>query len=399
MGRFDKNFEKNEMLRRNTQQHCEDLKKSVNEMHRVKSIASNAGEIIDNLDAEFENMTKLSSRDVEFLFFATALQCCRWILQPKINPHFSKVSKEERHDSGRDGYLEFKKGKEIAGKNMEENVKSRKYPDKVRMFEIAVPYDAMAGTEHVFIPGVSEVGKNINGLNHHAATLGHDPILGYFFGTINILTRTITFKDPLLSTNIVHLHRGSNRDQYVGQEIGFSGALERTIETAREDISRIPAAVVRQALHMQSDKYTKAGLPIPFISANKAQSLLEQGWNSYEMERLAKFLMGNTGIVGIQAMLSILINLIIETIYMVEFGSSEEQSLVLVKNKKIIMYSNSIASGSNILYTLLEKDLSKLDLGGIAVTLYRLINDRKLIKQIKQEFLEQQFYNIVMGTN
>ncbi len=62
------------------------------------------------------------------------------------------------------------------------------------MFLYPVPYDAMEGTRRIVIPGVSTDEKNLYGGNHHSATMGHDPILGYLFGTMNIMTRTITAK-------------------------------------------------------------------------------------------------------------------------------------------------------------------------------------------------------------
>ena len=68
-----------------------------------------------------------------------------------------------------------------------------------------------------------------------------------------------------------------------------------------------------------------------------------------------------------------------------------------VKTRKILSYSNAIASGSNILYCAISQNYSKLDIGGIIVTIYRLITDHKFIKSIKKEFLEKQWYNEVMG--
>ena len=68
-----------------------------------------------------------------------------------------------------------------------------------------------------------------------------------------------------------------------------------------------------------------------------------------------------------------------------------------VKTRKILGYSNAIASGSNILYVALSRDIQKMDIGGILVTIYRLITDYKFIKSIKKEFLEKQWYDIVMG--
>ena len=74
-------------------------------------------------------------------------------------------------------------------------------------------------------------------------------------------------------------------------------------------------------------------------------------------------------------------------------------------------YSNLIASASNLIgvaiaeavavgtgNTQLGKDAMRyLDIGGLAVTIYRVVNDKKFIQQIKQEFLEKEFYDMVMG--
>lgn len=372
-----------------------DLKKETehwqSEVKRIEYLLDNSEKVIQDLALEFKNNTTLDKQDISFLFFAVALQCCRWYFQPKVNPNFEQISSKDRHSSALDGQEEFKVGREKINQFADKGVeKSRKYPDKKKIFLYAVPYDAMSGTEHISIPGVTDLGKNISGINHHSATLGHDPILGYLFGTINILTRTITFKTPTLTTNLVHLHRGSYKNQYVSpQNIGFAGALERLCETCQEDITRVPAAIIRQALHMQSDKYTKQGLPIPFISPDLAQSLLKEGWNSYELERFSKFLFKNVATISVQAMLSFFINLVIETLYKLynadKINSNSE--IMEVKYRKIIIYSNAIASSSNIIYTMLSKDLSKLDIGGILVTIHRIASDKKILEQIKEEYI------------
>ena len=59
-----------------------------------------------------------------------------------------------------------------------------------------VPYDAMhakPGTIPININNINGYGKELTGMNHHVATLGHDPVLGLLFGTMNIMTRTITY--------------------------------------------------------------------------------------------------------------------------------------------------------------------------------------------------------------
>ena len=61
------------------------------------------------------------------------------------------------------------------------------------------------------------------------------------------------------------------------------------------------------------------------------------------------------------------------------------------------MYSNVIASSSNVLYVALQKDISKLDVGGIAVTLYRLVNDRDFIRKVKEELIQQRWHELIQG--
>ena len=82
-----------------------------------------------------------------------------------------------------------------------------------------------------------------------------------------------------------------------------------------------------------------------------------------------------------------------------------------MRTRKILSYSNLIASASNLIAVAVmgavsvltanpgpgKNALRYLDVGGLAVTIYRIVNDRKFIKQVKQEFLEKEFYNLVMG--
>lgn len=367
-----------------------------NEANRIFDLLDTPEKYISELSHEFKNRSTLNSVDYTFLFFATALQCVRWLCQPKVSLEFEKVASSQRHNAGTDGEkYDFSQSRKHSEK-YNEIKKSHKYPDRKKILAYAVPYDAMKGTEHVFIPGVTELGKNLYGGNHHSATLGHDPILGYIFGTLNILTRTITYKNAALETNLVHLSRFTEGDlinklnpkgQYVTNgNIGVSGLLERTCETLSEDIMRLPTALVKQHFHMQSDKYTKHGLPIPLVSAEKAQLLLEGGWNSYELERLAKHIAKNTGIIGIQALLSILINTIIETLYRL-LDTEEDAKIKEVKARKIIMYSNTLATTSNVIYSLVTENVNNLDLGGLLITIYRIASDSRIIDQIKEEYI------------
>ena len=384
------------------------------EMRRVAEVAHNAETIIDDIDAQFARATKLNKTDITFLFVATALQCARWILLPSLDLDFKQTPPSERMTSQQGAQIEQKQQKAFLKEHENEAILSSAmgYFGWNEIIGAPVPYDAMKGSEQFSIFGdFSPVGTQLYGKNHHVATLGHDPLMGWIFGTMNIMSRTITMKD-FASYNVEMYDRSmvdgslilfKDRRQYITTTPPTSLPIivGQCIHSFTEDNKRLFAAVARQGMHLASDQFTKMGLPIPMLNAARAQSLLEMGWNSAEAEKIIKKLGKNLAVVGAQAGLSILINFIVKSLHFLYFdGDVENQAeldLYEVKTRKILSYSNAIASGSNILYIALSRDISKLDIGGIIVTIYRLISDGSFIKSIKKEFLENQWYNTVMG--
>lgn len=67
------------------------------------------------------------------------------------------------------------------------------------------------------------------------------------------------------------------------------------------------------------------------------------------------------------------------------------------------MYSNAIATGSNVLWVggnMLagnERAIKQLDIGGLIVTIKRLMNDTEYIRQIKEEFIFGDFNKMIQG--
>lgn len=104
---------------------------------------------IDDINERFSKVTGLSSTDVKFLFFATALQCLRQYL----------ISNDK-----------FRFDTDKAGDNFIGKFVPRKYED---ILLGSVPYDAVRKAE-----GYKDQNTGISGANHRYMTLGHDPILG-----------------------------------------------------------------------------------------------------------------------------------------------------------------------------------------------------------------------------
>lgn len=347
---------KRENIKNNSEITFENMNKIANESLRVAKVAHNSREILDNLDKEFEKQTGLNSLDVKFLFFATALQCVRqyWLSNEK---------------------LRFKNDQEAG-----------KFIKKYLPISLCgpVPYDAFKKEEYSGNTGIS-------GANHRYITLGHDPLLGWIFGTANILSETVTKNNIFLESYSTVL---------VGNEYKINGKTNigliftNSINRVQNDYKDLILAVTKHAIHLSSDAFTKMGLPIPVIntiSPDLSSKLLKNGIDIYSVSR---------GMV-----LSSLINMIVASIHGLFYDKTkyENRDIYEVKTRKILSYSNVIASASNVIYVAIsaylgnEGALKKLDVGGLIVTLHRLMTDTKFIRQVKEEFIFGGFNKMIQG--
>lgn len=383
-----------------------DIECGLNETKRVKNIIAHTSEILDDLDLQFEQATGLDGKDITFLFFAVALHCVRWIFQPSISIKFEKNSLNDRIDSNKGKIIEKRNNNEFIRNHKDDRIiPSNKFYTWKQIIDSPVPYDAMHGSKNIHIKSFDykSYDKELSGKNHHAITLGHDPVLGWIFGTMNIITRTISFKNIQIQTYNVKQIEYSN-EQIITDRTSVFKMFSDCILSIIEDPKRLIAAISKQGAHIKSDECTKMGLPIPVINANLSQRLLEKGWNSIEMENLAKQVMDNLGIIGIQFHLATFIDLLISALHILTYkGELNNVELYEVKTRKILMYSNVIASSSNIIYVAMnyflgnENATGKIDIGGIINTIYRLIVDRKFIQMIKEEFIFDSYKKMIQG--
>ena len=82
-----------------------------------------------------------------------------------------------------------------------------------------------------------------------------------------------------------------------------------------------------------------------------------------------------------------------------------DQKLYNVRTRKIILYSNLIATTSDVVQTAClaysgdKNAIKNFDLGGFLVTVYRLITDTKYIMKIKEEFIDKEWDRIIESKN
>lgn len=365
----------------------------------------NVNIIISDLDKSFREKTKITNtKDMAFLWGATALQCGRWILISSFDENTLTPNVEDRKSAGEEGKKDKSKTGAQLNKSGENKIENRLIGCE-RIMNLPVPYDAMKGTEDIVIKNVTVEGKNLYGGNHHSATWGHDPIMGHVIGTANILTRSISFRDGKLTTRIVDIPSG--RTQIVTKNpYNFKQMLEEVYETVLEDKKRLAVGHLKQVLHLQSDKYTKDGLPIPLIPAGLQQKLLKQKWNSKELENVLK-----GAIKGItqQYVVAAFLNTSVGILHGFCYNENRDESLKLysVRTQKIIATSNILSTSINLAAIsggittgilsdnteLIKKSVSHMDIGGYIETIHQIAKSQKLQETIRREFLEQELYN------
>ncbi len=324
------------------------------ETERVRNILENTSTILDDLDKEFEEKTGLNETDTTFLFLAIGLQIARQYL----------LSNEKfRLDSNQ-------------GDKLAKTLLSGAPKDWKDILTQSVPYDAISTGNHISDTGLS-------GTTHRYRTLGHDPIFGWIFGTANILTNSLTKTN--FETYQVH-----NMQIIRHYPNGIMGVMERSVNYSANDPKLLLAAIARQAIHFGSDYFTKQGLPVPAIATvnNQLAQKMICDWNidAYSITRAAT--------------IAVFINSLISIIHGFFYNEDEysDRKIYEVKTRKIIMYSNLIATSSNIAIVALTKNMKKFDVGGIAITIYRLITDTKFICQVKEEFIFGSYKKMIEGT-
>ena len=317
----------------------------------------NVQDYFKQIDNEFCKKTGLNKNDIVFLFVAIALQCVRqYVLDPML--------KNQRHN---------------ASSNDEKGRKNNAtsgwyYVETDKILTNAVPFDAIKYGGNDSVKGFLKGYKN-----HRFATLGHDPILGWFFGTANIMTATVTnsmFESAHVKYipgkgNVIHSRADNKRI--------LSSIQSRITLEGMDGWMALVFALAREGIHLKSDVGTKMSLSITGISqlspdfANKL--------STYGIDVAS---------IGTEISLSCLINYIISVMHGLCFDeNNDDKSLYKVRTRKILLYSNLIASTSNIIISQLTNKKELLDVGGILVTISRLFKDVSFILKIKEEFVQK----------
>lgn len=330
---------------------------------------------LDSINKEFSRKTSIVNKtDLIFLGIATALQTAKALLFGQISGNFdygncfspddrfahNDKTIEKRHRQSND---KFKKKHERHGQGYWINI----------LYQTP-PYDITKGSPLI--------NRNMEGGYHRVHTLGHDPILGWIFGTANILTDTITFED-FKSNRVVR----KPKMMITPESVSLPILLKESLEMCKANYLNLPAAIFAEGCHLKSDEFTKLGLPVPIletINSNFASKLYKSNYDALCFSRDLK-------VIGVSATISIFIDMVIGLVHSLFNKEKIERELYEVRTRKILLISNSIASTSNIIQTAITKNPKNLDIGGLMVTISHLFMDLRFIARIKEEFINQEF--------
>ena len=395
-------------IRINSDKLWDDIANHAKEEKRFINVLHNARPILNNLEETFEERTSLTKTDVSILMVAIVLQLLRIYLLPKFQNKFLDEDRLD-HDDPVIKEMEKEELKSFEKKTKKwKSVKSKKYRSWQEIaFTIKVPYDA---TKH---SGEGFNNRKMHGGQHRVKTLGHDPVLGWLFGVANIITDTISicpeykigekkFRIPYIESYNVDMGSNFCWDDRIATWDVFKGS----IESIREDKHRLYAALFSQGLHFASDQYTKSGLPIPFltlIDSDEAYEIYREGYDYldylYDTQILRRTIKS--------ASQTIMINMLVGALHKFFYNPNKDynQELYHVRTRKIILYSNMIATTSDVIQTACRANLGdehafeNFDLGGFIVTIYKLITDTIFILKIKEEFIFNEWDRIIESKN
>lgn len=329
---------------------------------------------LDAIHEEFSHKTSIVNKtDLMFLGIATALQTTKSLLFGHIAKKFDYGNSFNPDDRLAHNDKSIEKEHRRANDEFKEKHEKHGHGYWMNILYQTPPYDITRGS-----PAIN---RNMEGGYHRIHTLGHDPILGWIFGTANILTDTITFED-FKSNRVIR----KPKMMITPESVPFTKIFSESFEMCKADSLNLPAAIFAEGCHLKSDEFTKLGLPVPIletINPDFASILYKSNYDALCFSRDLK-------IVGVSAGISIFIDMIIGLVHGLFNKEKINKDLYEVRTRKILLISNSIASTSNIIQTVITKNPKNLDIGGLLVTLSHLFMDLRFISRIEEEFIRQE---------
>ena len=329
----------------------------------------------EEIEQEFANKTSIFNKvDLNFLAIAAALHTAKSLIFPYVAEAFGYGESFDPDDRLiHDDKIIKQEHKEANNEVKKILLDHHEAGYWIKLLTQSPPYDICSGS--------AALGINMGGKYHRLHTLGHDPVLGWLFGTANILTDIITLND-LQSFRVIR-----KPTMWITPEAVDLGTLfAESYAVARADYLNLPAALFVQYQHYKSDEFTKIGLPVPVLSSFSEEFASDLYKNQYDALCFSR----DIKIIGASFFVSKFIDIIISLVHSLFRDHNESSKLFEVRTRKILLISNSIASTSSIIATCITQNPKQLDIGSLLSTISHLFFDIRFILKIKEEFIQNE---------
>lgn len=376
--------EQKETIRRRLKEAVEDYD---NTKHNIDSELHQYVEKIDRLpqeiaeyDKEFEELTKITKKDMSFLVFASTLQVSRQLI--------TSISKTRLSD------------KESATKtpfHSDEHSDRRTrqyYATKTEIANNPVPFDAIRKSETV----KNNDNPKLNGFNHRYTAIGHDPLLGLVFGTANIMTKTITVAKGKMAFDTYHVgsriasngfgeYKIDMLTNKASTSLMFEHICSRIKTEGKDGWEALAMAFGKELVHLLSDIRTSKSLPLPIVSAISPDVSRVLNLCGVDALSAATF--------TVDYFVSNMINIAIAYMHAWCYNPKTDGPIETyqVRTKNIIYYSSQISLVSTTIQTLFRAymgdatAISKFDLGG-AISSWKVVWETPfIISDMKSEYI------------
>ena len=336
-------------------------------------------EKVEAFHKDFDLATKLSDTDIAFILIGLTFR--------EIASGLFKAFKINRIDDQESAKLFHSKEKS--------NRTEKYYASIDEIISNPVPYDAICSTD---VDIKKEV--KLSGFGHRFNTLGHDPVLGFIFGTANIMTNTITVSNGMSSfvPSIATYHVGTfEKDKLYDRADTiemFYRIYERIKNDPKEGYAAFGAALTKELIHLLSDVKTAKSLPLPF-----------SGVISPRISRRVQYYLGVDSLVVSSNFAEFFVSQLIDKGIMIardfwwrniENGDADEKS-VEARWKLIEVYINEgaiVGETAYMVVELLRGDVKKAfqgcSFGGLWYSLQKIISNQQMIASLRGEYVINQ---------
>lgn len=367
------------------------------ERHRLQTdkkieVCDRTDQIIYDAECEFKSLTSIfNKKDMTFFVFTLLLMGGYKAL--------IKILREMKD-------TELAKRTPFHKKEHSNRSNNHYYCSREEIATNPVPFDAIHRTQDTkWFTTLNGGIPGFNGFNHRTKALGHDPLLGLIFGTANIMTSTITRND-LCSWHVVT--HGHDRTYKTGTKTIFLDSIAEPASTieiftsigkrlsseGKEGWMTLGCALLKEIVHLLSDINSRQSLPLPIVPVFSEK--LAREFSLYGL---------NFGTIAQGGVASMLINFSMAFLHKLCRTKNEDEKMYEVRTRKIIMYANTLATFSDIAYTIFlayigdKNALRKFDLGGTMVSCYQICHSVSVIKAIEAEFITSKIIESIKQTN